>query len=73
MRKYCYNELQPGVRIKMNTGIAGKQEHVYNRSCKEEQGQEQLQWLSGAPWWGRGLQIAEKFRRSLRKNLLWSW
>lgn len=41
----------------MNAGIAGKQERVYNRSCKEEQGQEQLPWLSGVPWWGRGLQI----------------
>lgn len=59
MRKYCYNEpeLQPGMRIKSYAGIAGKSERMYNRSWKEEQGQEQLQWLTGAPWWGKGFQI----------------
>ena len=51
MRKYCYNEpqLKPGMKIKLNTGIAGKRKRVQNRSCKEKQGQEQLQWLPGAP------------------------
>lgn len=50
MRKYCYNEpqLKPGVKIKMNTGIAGKRERAQNRSCPEKRGQEQLQWLPGA-------------------------
>lgn len=52
MRKYCYNELQLklGMKIKMNTGIAGKQKRMQNRSWKEKQGQEQLQCLPGAPW-----------------------
>lgn len=44
MRKYCYKEprLKPGMKIKVNAGITGRQECEQNSSCKEKRGQEQL-------------------------------